>query len=249
MKRIGIVAWKVGENSFGVTIPYLEYLQRFGSPEFILPWQPIDETLDLVVLSGGPDVDPLRYGEFPGLYTSRSDPHKEYFDKVLLPLYIDAGVPIFGICRGMQSLAIHFGGRLHQNMYHETSHPDKRFEKVHNLQINERIAMKLGIISKTKNSKKYEVNSLHHQILDVKTIPDSLKVIATYPACPWGGIEAIAHRELPIAGVQYHPEELCIDSFSDNIIQYLLHNKKSLLTETETIIESEYIPEIQEENG
>jgi gamma-glutamyl-gamma-aminobutyrate hydrolase PuuD len=101
MKRIGIVGWKTGDNSFGATVPYLRFFSQFGVVEIIMPNETdIREDLDLLVLPGGPDVDPMRYlteNDALSFDMGKQCPFRERFDQILLPKYIDQRVPLFGI--------------------------------------------------------------------------------------------------------------------------------------------------------
>jgi hypothetical protein len=100
---IGIPGWLVGPNSFGVTIPYIEFIREHldcSDLRILSPDSPIWTDLDLLILTGGPDVNPSRYGEPPGFYTDKPDLIREYFDVHVLPRYIEEHVPIFGVCRG-----------------------------------------------------------------------------------------------------------------------------------------------------
>ena len=132
MKKIGIVSWKLGDNSFGVTTPYLEWLDNFGKIKILDFAEDFEDTLDLLVIPGGPDIDPSRYNQKPHRQTGKPCPFREYFDEFVLPVYIDNNMPILGICRGMQTLAVHFGGSLHQHIVHETS-TKSRWELVHDI--------------------------------------------------------------------------------------------------------------------
>ena len=228
-KRIGIVGWKVGEGSFGATIPYLEYISKFGVPIILHPNSPILD-LDLLILPGGPDIDTSRYEGNISLYVQKSCPIREHFDRIKLPEYIKRKTPIFAVCRGMQSIAVIFGASLYADMNHEYSIKN-RFDTAHKILILKECRNILGIKEDI-----IEVNSLHHQAIIRDTLPDNLKVIAIYTGKLDKTIEAIAHTELPIAGVQYHPEELYIDILSDAIIERLLDTKKPILTNKESKI-------------
>jgi len=234
-RKIGIVGWKVGENSFGVTIPYLNFFKEYGEIVTIMPWSEIQE-FDLIVLPGGPDINPLTYGAIPDLYLQKSCPYRESFDRNFLPEYISQGTPIFGICRGMQAIAVHFGAQLYQDMYHETNSPEKRMERVHPLEFDREAA---SILNLNYGKDKFKVNSLHHQVIKEETLSSEIRVIAKHPSCSWGGIEVIAHVDLPIAGVQYHPEEFGFDEVSDVIIPRLLEKKSIFSIETVKNIISE----------
>ena len=115
---IGIPGWKLGDNSFGATVHYLDYISRFGNPKILFP-QDDNEELDLLLLPGGPDVSPSSYGRNPGFYTGNPDVFRQHFFDNNLKKYIDKGTPVFGICLGMQMLNVFFNGTLTQDMkYH-----------------------------------------------------------------------------------------------------------------------------------
>lgn len=99
--KIGIVA-SIKGDIIGVPLSYAQYIRNFGGEIILLtPTSSIHDEIDLLMLPGGYDVDPERYGEIPEYNTSAPDLHKEYFDKHHLPLYIKQHIPIFGICRGL----------------------------------------------------------------------------------------------------------------------------------------------------
>lgn len=96
-KKIGIPVYRLGPNSLGVTNPYLEFISNFGRPVLLHPEDPVRTDLDLLILPGGPDVDPNRYGATPEVFTQYPSVFLEWFDKIKLPKYIENGTPIFGI--------------------------------------------------------------------------------------------------------------------------------------------------------
>lgn len=200
MKKIGIVGYSAGQF-FGVGVSYISFIMRLGGQPVILSLNSsIQEDLNLLILPGGPDVSPERYGEMPSFETGRPDPIREYFDTKKLPYYIEAGIPILGICRGMQTIAVHFGCKLMQDMYHETNKDDDPSKGVHDLNIIHPVL--------SSKAKKTKVNSRHHQ----SVIPnDKIEVLATH-SMMHDHIEAIAVKGHKIRGVQWHPEDL--DDFS-----------------------------------
>jgi gamma-glutamyl-gamma-aminobutyrate hydrolase PuuD len=204
MKKILIVGWKTGENSFGITLPYAEYFSQFGNIEIITPTETEVRKGDLLVLPGGPDVSPNRYlgQQQMSFYMGTQCPFRERFDNVLLPKYIESNIPIFGICRGHQSLAVYFGGSLCQHYVHEKNTND-RTELVHEVT--------------TFNKKKFKTNSIHHQHVEV--VPSNATVIAYHSEDKI--VEALKYNNKPIASVQWHPEEIH-DEFSTNLIIDLL---------------------------
>ena len=132
--RVGIVGWKIGPNSFGITLSYLSYFDTIGTVDIINPLSLyVNHDIDLLVLPGGGDVDSMRYSEKPDIFSGRPDPFLEFFDTQMLKHYISKRTPIFGICRGFQTLNIFFGGRLSQEIsgIHDSSDPNKRYETAH----------------------------------------------------------------------------------------------------------------------
>ena len=214
MKTIGIVPWKTGENSFGITAPYGEYFSKFGEIKIVSHY---DESIDLLVLPGGADVAPRRYKRKPSYYTSNSNVWFEWFDETILPLYIENNIPIFGICRGLQTLNTIFEGTLDQHLfYHDVS--THRRELVHDIELI--------------NGTKFQVNSLHHQ--GIKRLGNELIALGTSVHINKKTnvhihgmdevVEIIKHVSKPIVAVQWHPEEIR-DHFSTETILNLLKLK------------------------
>jgi putative glutamine amidotransferase len=237
MIKIGIPFWKVGDNSFGSTISYIMFAERFGEVVPLMPTHEIKEDLDLLILPGGPDVDPSRYGQMPGWFTGKPDVFKEAFDKIYLPRYIEARVPIFGICRGHQSLAVHFGGKLIQHMDHETNDIAKDpYSAMHDIIFTPAFQVR----QRFTNQIKLPVNSRHHQAVDELSLPDELIVLAKHKSFDKnnrvgesdGTVEIIAHTELPIVSFQMHPEDMyepLTNSFVRRIINQLIATKNSII--------------------
>lgn len=223
--KIGIVAYQLGENSFGITKPYYSFFSKLGDVVIIHPLNmQINKDIDLLVLPGGPDVDPIRYGARPSVYTGKPDIHREWFDMWVLPRYIKEQIPVFGICRGHQTLAVHFGAKLYQHIWHPSNEADKRYETVHSVHYN-LFDNDFGVT---------KVNSIHHQV--VASIPENGKLVAfantdkfqhkgnnpvNYNSVTCD-IEALYYPEYKCASVQWHPEELDGDIVTDSLINWLL---------------------------
>jgi gamma-glutamyl-gamma-aminobutyrate hydrolase PuuD len=206
---IGIVGWSTGDNSFGATKAYLHYLSFFGNVRILTPRSDIDQDLDLVVMPGGKDTLPSKYNQVPGYYNSDPDQFKEHFYNVNLKQYVEAGIPIFGICLGFQMLCTYFGGELTQNIdlgahgYSDEKNAG-RGELVNDLIFdNKFIALEANLMRDNK-LKKIKVCSLHHQGIMIDDMPDDLEVIAKTKD---DVVEFMRHRKFPIAGCQNHPEE------------------------------------------
>jgi len=231
--KIGIVGWKTGDNSFGVTLAYLKYFSYLGDVVVLGVNDNIVEDLDLLVLPGGKDVNPLRYGQKPDLWCGDQNLWLEHFDVNILPKYIDNGTSIIGICRGLQTINTHFKGTLEQHLYnHPTSKSDERYQLVHDvLQVtaDRNSGQYTTMLNHFEGTDvKFEVNSLHHQAFD--KLGEELEVLARRSVRKQGKdylyeIEAIRHKTLPIGAVQWHPEEI-YDDFSAELIKSLLNNQR-----------------------
>ena len=210
-KIIGIPGWdvKIGEQ-FGVTLPYMNWASQFGTVIILTPGY-IPE-IDLLLLPGGADVNPERYNEAPDWFTSRPNTFLENFDLHALPQYINSNTPVFGICRGLQTLNVVFGGSLYQDITHPTSSSPYEVD-VHSV---------YGVNSHGMRSGKseFKVGSWHHQA--IKELGTGLKrCLLAHDDI----VEAIEHETLPVAAVQWHPER-CFDEYSSHVVERLLKYKK-----------------------
>lgn len=225
--RIGIVSWKNGDGSINVPNAYASFFSYFGTivPIFALD-DYINKDIDLLVLPGGADVNPERYGAKPNFECQNSNLQAEYFDTYVLPHYIDAGIPIFGICRGFQTLNVHFEGSLSQHIA-QASSTLSRSQQVDSLLATEYGAEYMKTydipgISKG-HSVGFKVNSLHHQGIFSQNLGND--VIPLLINSEHKNVEAFKIAELPIVGVQWHPEEIH-DTFSVKTIRQLIKKSK-----------------------
>lgn len=222
MKRkiIGIPGWKLGDNSFGAGIMHLDYISQFGTPRLIFP-EEVLVPVDLLYLPGGPDLSPFTYGQYPGFFTSNPDVHKQFFFDARLQAYIDAKTPIFGVCLGFQMLCAKFGSQLTQDLI---GHPESKERRVEGHKVFSTGRMRAG--------EEFQVNSHHHQGVYLKDLNESLECLAVFAATrkeataryDYNVVEAIKHTTLPIAGVQWHPEEY-YTPMADELIEKLLNPK------------------------
>lgn len=226
-KKIGIAISKVGENSVGLTLSYLEFAAQYGEPILLLPDSSFRDDLDLLILPGGLDVDTSRYGQRPSYFTGKPDIYKEYFDRMVLPQYIENETPIFAICRGEQSIAVHFGAKLIQHMDHETNKPEDPYKCVHQVRLD---PIQFWNWREFSNEMSLEVNSRHHQAVDPRGLPEELIILGRHLGD--GTIELLAHNSLPIVAIQFHAEDISnynTNMFVDNIINRLIETRKSIL--------------------
>jgi putative glutamine amidotransferase len=103
---------------------YFDAVNRAGGITVLLPPQPVDaeiagrvlDGLDGLIISGGKDVDPARYGQVPHAETDEPRPDRDAWEDALLTAAIERGLPFLGICRGAQLLNVSLGGTLHQHL-------------------------------------------------------------------------------------------------------------------------------------
>ena len=208
-KTIGILAWDVSpKETMGVTTPYLQWASQFGKVRMVM-FDEFRKDIDVLILPGGIDVDSARYSKAPDFSNSRPNQFLEWFDKEVLPYYINEEFKIFGVCRGMQTLNVALGGSLNQDINHpySSSNSDLKAHKLYEAVDNR----------KPNHAKSVEeVGSWHHQ--SIKILGSSMTV--THVADD-NTAEVIKHKHLPFVGVQYHPER-CYDSLSYNLMLNLL---------------------------
>lgn len=160
------------------------------------------ELLDGLVLSGGADIDPSRYGAVPHEKLGETDPGRDEFEFGLLAAARRKGIPVLGICRGCQLVNVAFGGTLRQHveMSEGSGHPNW-------LAPGDTIAHDVsctpGSLIESLIGGHRGVNSLHHQTLD--RIGSGLRATAVAPD---GVVEAVEAEGEDVLAVQWHPEML-----------------------------------------
>ena len=171
-------------------------------------------SFDGVVLSGGLDVDPARYGERETHPSVEVDPHRDATDFAAFQSARREGLPVLGICRGLQVVNVALGGTLHQDIPSE--HPSEITHEVPGKDPERRdheVAVEPGtLLSEIVRTPEIPVNSRHHQA--VEKLAPGLRVSAVAPD---GLIEAFESREPWLVAVQWHPENLRNDPVSRRI--------------------------------
>ena len=188
---------------------YVESVERAGGVPVILPVGDPDaagtliRAVDGLLLTGGGDVQPARYGAKPVAETRNVDPARDAFEIRLLELVMEADLPLLATCRGMQLLNVALGGSLIQHVPAVTGqHHDfaERWrEGVHKVKIeaDSHLAAALG-------ATEISVNSIHHQAVD-DPAPGTRAVA-------WAEDDTVEAIEVPgsphVLAVQWHPELL-----------------------------------------
>lgn len=161
-----------------------------------------------LLLTGGPDVHPERYGELPnGTEMEHVQPARDALERWAL-LHADArGWPVLAICRGMQMLNVHRGGGLLQDIgqeHRDGRAQDEKWRPYHVVEVDS--GSRLAALISTPRA---DVNSRHHQAVDADRLGSGLRVIAR---CPSDGIVEAVEADSPrfVLGVQWHPENTAL---------------------------------------
>lgn len=151
-------------------------------------------TCDGLLLAGGGDLDPVYYGQSCA-GSLPPDLKRDAAEMELLEQFVSFKKPVLGICRGMQVINVLFGGTLIQDLpCHSQLGGNDRLHPV---------TAEPGCFLESLYGTRCIVNSAHHQAVD--RLGNGLKILQqTDDAVP----EALAHRSLPVFGVQWHPERL-----------------------------------------
>jgi putative glutamine amidotransferase len=199
-------SWGVREHEPAALLPstYIRSVAGAGGIPVVLPVQEgevegLVARLDGVVLAGGPDVDPARYGAEAHPRTDEPRAARDRFELAVLDEAVRAGIPVLAICRGVQALNVARGGTLHQHIpdQHAEDHGGGGVynERLVRVKPESRLAELLG-------DSEAPASCHHHQAVDA--IGAGLVPVA------WaadGTIEALEDPTLPfLVGVQWHPE-------------------------------------------
>jgi putative glutamine amidotransferase len=161
------------------------------------------EGLDGLVLTGGMDVDPARYGEAPHPKVRHFDPARDAFEERALRFALERDLPVLAICRGHQLLNVAFGGGLLQHIESGEHVADLKAVGQPSRWHAARIAPDTRLRAITGEDE-IEVNSRHHQAVTQETLAPGLAVAATSPDGLIEAVESTSHRW--VLGVQWHPE-------------------------------------------
>ena len=217
---IGISAYSE-DGRCQVNMTYVNSVRMAGGVPLVIPVTGDDsqiatilETIDGLLMTGGEDFDPLKwFGEEPVRGLGEVVPARDEFDIKLVRAAVAKGIPVLGICRGEQLLAVAFGGSLWQDIpsqvpssyvKHRQS-PTTGTVGTHTIDIT-----KGSILADILGKDKAVVNTFHHQA--VKDVPVGMKVTAVAADGIIEGLErsgklkGFADGGAMILGVQFHPE-------------------------------------------
>jgi putative glutamine amidotransferase len=196
-------------------LDYVEGVAGAGGVPVVLPptgnegaAESVLHSIDGLLLSGGSDVDPGYYGEEPLPELGITLPERDAFEMALVGQALRRGMPVFGICRGMQILNVALGGTLYQDLpsqwerdvlKHRQDTP--KWQPTHEVRVTDGSYM-----ADVMGREMVKVNSYHHQ--GVKDLAQGL--VATGYSSD-GVVEAVEAENLSerwLLGVQWHAEAM-----------------------------------------
>ncbi|MBV9194869.1 MAG: gamma-glutamyl-gamma-aminobutyrate hydrolase family protein [Solirubrobacterales bacterium] len=193
-------------GAFPVTLPQL--IEAVGAAL---------DAVDGIVLAPGRDVEPERYGQAPHPLLAATEPRRDAFELELIARALERGLPILGMCRGIQILNVALGGTLLQDVsLAAAAHPSDpgwtHWKRVEAASLSETptpphprhpIAIEpASALAHALGATEAEVNSFHHQAID--RVGDELTVTASADD---GVIEAVELPGRPVLAVQWELQE------------------------------------------
>jgi putative glutamine amidotransferase len=196
----------------GCSTDYVEAVVRAGGAPLVIPRHSDEDAVravvavaDAILFTGGGDVCALAYGCEPHPSLGLQDPVRDAAEIAAARFALDKGMPVLGICRGIQLLNVALGGTLVQDVPSQV--PNALQHYTHSLApfASHTIDIEPGtLLAKLVGSAATTVNSYHHQA--VAKVGEGLRVNARARDGVVEGVEAVDGR--PVLGVQFHPEEL-----------------------------------------
>jgi gamma-glutamyl-gamma-aminobutyrate hydrolase PuuD len=169
------------------------------------------KSLDGIIFTGGEDFAPSYYDETPIPHVNKINAPRDMFDIKLLRLAVEHGIPVLGICRGLQLINIAYGGSLYQDL--EIQYPDKSIRHRQTLPKEEPSHAVMveddAFFADIVKERMLMVNSSHHQA--IKKLAKGFRVAGTSPDRIVEVIEKVDSAHW-IVGVQFHPEMMINNS-------------------------------------
>ncbi|MDH4185394.1 MAG: gamma-glutamyl-gamma-aminobutyrate hydrolase family protein [Nitrospira sp.] len=205
--------WGGREPTYFLRARYIRAIEELGGIPLVLPLvaeraarRRILKQLDGVLLTGsGPDLPPSLYGERQRYRFGIVSERRANFELDIVHLACRADLPLLGICGGMQTMNVAFGGSLFQDIDSQAVRPLQHRQPASATKLSHGVAIASGsLLHRIVRARSMQVNSSHHQ--SVKIVAPSLRVSAVAPD---GIVEAIESPSHPFfLGIQWHPEFL-----------------------------------------
>ena len=202
MKRVVTVSGSSASADY--PRPYQEALRAVGIELVPVTTAPMPADAVGLLLMGGSDVNPARYGEPRVIDTEEADNTRDELECALIGEALTRDMPLLAICRGLQILNVQQGGTLIQHLpttAHHRQRTEDRGTPVHQVEI----VPGTVLAEIAGGSLHWDVNSRHHQAIDKPG--EGLRISARDPED--GTIEAAERPDKRfVLGVQWHPENM-----------------------------------------
>jgi putative glutamine amidotransferase len=203
-------------------VTYSHEIIRAGGIPIQLPMEldPADAiaVIDALLISGGADVEPTRYGAPVAAETS-FETQRDAFEFALLAAANEAAIPVLGICRGCQVVNVHAGGTLNQHVPSHARWNDDPTELI------DTVTTVPGTLGHQLYGDTRQVNSLHHQT--VAAVGAGLVISGTTAD---GTVELLEGIDTPVLALQWHPEMMQLDRVDPAFVwlveQAIQHRRK-----------------------
>jgi putative glutamine amidotransferase len=174
------------------------------------------DRLDGLVLTGGHDIDPARYGQNPRPETKPAAKERVASDLLLAKTAHEAGKPALGICLGLQTMNVVFGGTIFQHIPDDVPGALQHEDEPDGVSHDHAIRVERGtLLHRLLGVETAMVNSFHHQGLDL--VAPGFQIAARAED---GVVEAIERSDHPFyLGVQWHPERSPASDVSRKIVR------------------------------
>ena len=196
---------------------YISMVDKVGGVPMIIPpagdMTSLLDSIDGLIVSGGPDISPANYNEEPGPMTTEFYPEQDYSELGLIERALERDMPLLGICRGMQILSVAHGGRMHQHL--DTTPGHEGHGGFFGKSTEHGVVVERGSQLASIMGDSFTVNSLHHQ-----GVSDAGSLDVSARADHDGLIEGVERKDKKFCiGVQWHPERKGHDLLFSALIQ------------------------------
>lgn len=207
---------------------YVESVSNNGGAPLVIPFSKRNtdgirmlEFCDGVIFPGGTDLNPVFYNEEPSTSLGPIDPETDEYLAEVMTEAIVSKKPILAICKGMQLMNVLMGGSLYQDLSKRKKETLSHKQLIDRSYPHHRVDfLKGSAMEKIFRQESIYTNSIHHQSL--RLVPPALRITGRTKD---GVVEAIEGVDLPLLGVQWHPEEMAVQArgqFMNELFRYFI---------------------------